>query len=110
MPLACRRLLGSAGPLLTPATRPCPQADGAKFMCAVATAQPACVIYSLGSNGDVSFESDVIKTTPCQVSACWCGLCANRAAASAGAAGCSTAGLAAEMRHCAQPAGWRGAL
>jgi hypothetical protein len=46
------------------------QADGAKFMCSASNAQPGCVIYSLGSNGDVSFENDIIKSTPCQVSAC----------------------------------------
>jgi hypothetical protein len=45
----------------------CLQSDGAKIICSVATLQAPCVIYSLGSNGDVSFEQDIIKQTPCEV-------------------------------------------
>jgi hypothetical protein len=43
------------------------QGDGAKIMCGVSSLQPGCLIYSLGSNGDVSFEQDILKNTPCEV-------------------------------------------
>jgi hypothetical protein len=46
---------------------PLSQGDGAKIMCGVSTLQPGCLIYSLGSNGDVSFEQDILKNTPCEV-------------------------------------------
>ena len=36
-------------------------------MCSIANLQAPCVIYSLGSNKDVSFETDILKHTPCDV-------------------------------------------
>jgi hypothetical protein len=36
-------------------------------MCSMNSMQAPCVVYSLGSNGDVSFEKDVLSQTPCEV-------------------------------------------
>ena len=43
--------------------------DGGKWLCGVDTylQRPGCVIYSLGSNGDTSFEEAVINRTTCSV-------------------------------------------
>lgn len=42
-------------------------ADGGKLVCADILAAPGCVVYSLGSNGDFSFEEDVLARTQCTV-------------------------------------------
>jgi hypothetical protein len=36
-------------------------------VCSLKTLQAPCIVYSLGSQGDVSFEQDIIKNTPCDV-------------------------------------------
>jgi hypothetical protein len=41
--------------------------DGAKWLCGLRQLQPGCVIYSLGSNYDFSFEYLMIDNTPCSV-------------------------------------------
>jgi hypothetical protein len=41
--------------------------DGGKFLCALSPLKPPCIIYSLGSRMDFSFEEDMLRTTQCQV-------------------------------------------
>lgn len=43
--------------------------DGGKWVCGVDTLlhRPGCVVYSFGSNGETSFEEDMLERTPCQV-------------------------------------------
>jgi hypothetical protein len=43
------------------------QGDGGKAMCSMSNLHPPCLVYSLGSNGDVSFEKDVLQHTPCNI-------------------------------------------
>jgi hypothetical protein len=38
-------------------------ADGGKLLCDVSKLPTPCLIYSLGSNGDYSFERDMLNTT-----------------------------------------------
>jgi hypothetical protein len=38
-------------------------ADGGKLLCDVSHLPTPCLIYSLGSNGDYTFEQDMLKTT-----------------------------------------------
>ena len=40
---------------------------GGKLVCPSLLSVPACVVYSLGSRLDYSFEEDILKRTPCQV-------------------------------------------
>lgn len=43
-------------------------ADGGKMVCLQGLLdQPGCIVYSLGSNGDFSFEKGVLQATPCTV-------------------------------------------
>lgn len=37
--------------------------DGGKLLCDVSQLAPPCLIYSLGSNGDYSFEHDMLNVT-----------------------------------------------
>ncbi|KAG7668114.1 hypothetical protein NADE_005159 [Nannochloris sp. 'desiccata'] len=41
--------------------------DGAKFLCPSLLTKHTCVVYSLGSNLDYSFEEDILQRTSCQV-------------------------------------------
>ena len=41
--------------------------DGGKLLCADVLAEPGCVVYSLGSNGDFAFEEDILARTQCSV-------------------------------------------
>lgn len=48
--------------------------DGGKLICGLtqipkdlAALGPKCTVYSLGSNGEFSFEEDLVKRTPCNV-------------------------------------------
>ena len=41
--------------------------DGGKVFCNISGLAPPCVVYSLGSNGDYSFENDVLRATKCDV-------------------------------------------
>lgn len=41
--------------------------DGRKAVCSPERLAESCVIYSLGSNNDFSFEEDVLRRTPCEV-------------------------------------------
>ena len=43
--------------------------SGGKWICGGNAAQlaPGCVIYSVGSDGDLTFERDMIKATPCEI-------------------------------------------
>ena len=41
--------------------------DGGKVLCDLAALRPPCLIYSLGSNGDYSFEQDMLRRTRCHV-------------------------------------------
>lgn len=38
-------------------------ADGGKLLCDVSKLPTPCLIYSLGSNGDYSFERDMLNVT-----------------------------------------------
>lgn len=38
-------------------------ADGGKLLCDVSRLPEPCLIYSLGSNGDYSFERDMLNVT-----------------------------------------------
>ena len=40
---------------------------GGKILCEDIVNTPECVVYSLGSNADFSFEVDVLRRTTCQV-------------------------------------------
>jgi hypothetical protein len=44
--------------------------DNGKWLCGVRTylQKPNCVIYSFGSNGETTFEQDVLRKTKCKVS------------------------------------------
>ncbi|KAI8477200.1 MAG: methyltransferase domain-containing protein [Monoraphidium minutum] len=42
-------------------------ADGGKIICDVSRLAPPCVIYSLGSRGDYTFEIDMLKLTQCEI-------------------------------------------
>jgi hypothetical protein len=42
-------------------------ADGGKLICDLGRLRPPCVIYSLGSQGDYSFERDMLRLTQCEV-------------------------------------------
>jgi hypothetical protein len=39
------------------------EADGGKLLCDLSKLKPPCLIYSLGSNGDYTFERDALKVT-----------------------------------------------
>ncbi|GBF97879.1 hypothetical protein Rsub_10234 [Raphidocelis subcapitata] len=41
--------------------------DGGKLLCDLSGLAAPCLVYSLGSNGDYSFEADILKRTPCDV-------------------------------------------
>ena len=43
--------------------------DNGKWMCGVQSLlqREGCVVYSFGSNGDTSFEEDVLRKTVCEV-------------------------------------------
>jgi hypothetical protein len=41
--------------------------DGAKFLCPSLLNNPACVVYSLGSQLDYAFEQNILQRTSCQV-------------------------------------------
>ena len=41
--------------------------DGGKLLCGVHNLPPGCVVYSLGSRNDFSFEAAVLAATPCKV-------------------------------------------
>ena len=43
--------------------------DGGKWLCGVGflLQRPTCLVYSLGSGGDTSFESDILSKTSCEV-------------------------------------------
>ena len=41
--------------------------DGGKWLCALDSLRPGCVIYSIGSNGEFSFEYDMVLSTPCEI-------------------------------------------
>lgn len=41
--------------------------DGGKWLCGVRRLKSPCVIYSLGSGGDSSFEESMLSLTPCDV-------------------------------------------
>lgn len=42
-------------------------ADGGKLLCDMSKLPEPCIIYSLGSNGDYSFEQDALKHTKCEI-------------------------------------------
>eukprot|EP00775_Hariotina_reticulata_P004381 gene4381-4633_t len=42
-------------------------ADGGKLLCDISKLRPPCLIYSLGSNGDYSFERDALNITQCDI-------------------------------------------
>lgn len=42
-------------------------ADGGKIICDVGRLAPPCVVYSLGSQGDYSFEREMLALTQCEV-------------------------------------------
>lgn len=46
-----------------PLTRYGNEADGGKLLCDLGKLPTPCIIYSLGSNGDYSFEQDALKIT-----------------------------------------------
>lgn len=50
--------------------------DGAKWVSGLADLRAPCVIYSLGSNGDFSFEAAVVRASPCEVHTLDCTLAA----------------------------------
>ena len=41
--------------------------DGGKYLCNLGSLTQGCIIYSLGSNGDFSFERSMVRATPCDV-------------------------------------------
>ena len=41
--------------------------DGYKFLCSLDHMPAPCVVYSLGSRGDFSFETAILEATPCHV-------------------------------------------
>lgn len=41
--------------------------DGGKILCNLNQLQAGCMIYSLGSNNDFSFEESMLKNTPCEI-------------------------------------------
>lgn len=41
--------------------------DGGKFACGLESIQAPCMIFSLGSNNDYSFEEDMLRLTPCNI-------------------------------------------
>lgn len=41
--------------------------DGGKMLCPSILQNKACVVYSLGSNGDFSFEHSILSRTACEV-------------------------------------------
>lgn len=41
--------------------------DGGKWLCGIENLPTGCNIYSLGSNGDFSFEESMVATTPCTI-------------------------------------------
>eukprot|EP00879_Flechtneria_rotunda_P001331 GHRR01001481.1.p1 GENE.GHRR01001481.1~~GHRR01001481.1.p1 ORF type:complete len:390 (+),score=80.39 GHRR01001481.1:272-1441(+) len=41
--------------------------DGGKLLCDLSKLTAPCIIYSLGSNGDYSFEEDAVKHTQCEI-------------------------------------------
>ena len=41
--------------------------DGGKLICEDILSGPDCIVYSLGSHGDFSFEMEIIKRTSCRV-------------------------------------------
>lgn len=52
-----------------PAAGPDDQSDGGKFLCDLPalSAMSSCVVYSLGSMGDMSFEDGIVARTACEV-------------------------------------------
>ena len=52
--------------------------DGGKWLCGLDQLQPGCVIYSLGSNADFSFEDDMLRSTPCRIETFDCTVEASR--------------------------------
>ena len=43
------------------------RADGGKWLCSMAELEPPCVVYSIGSWGDIDFEEAMSSNTPCQI-------------------------------------------
>jgi Methyltransferase domain len=41
--------------------------DGGKWLCGIQKLSPGCNIYSLGSNGDFTFEESMLVSTPCTI-------------------------------------------
>jgi hypothetical protein len=41
--------------------------DGGKLLCSLSSLRPPCVVYSLGSRMDFTFEEDVLRLTQCKV-------------------------------------------
>lgn len=47
--------------------------DGGKLLCDLSKLSPPCIIYSLGSKGDYTFERDALKYSLCEVHTFdWC--------------------------------------
>ena len=44
-----------------------PASDGGKYICGLPQLTAPCVVYSLGSNLDFSFEAAVSRATPCRI-------------------------------------------
>lgn len=47
-------------------------------LCNLGALQPGCIIYSLGSNGDFSFEREMAARTPCHIHTFDCTVAASR--------------------------------
>jgi hypothetical protein len=41
--------------------------ESGKWLCSAQSLQPGCIVYSLGSNADFTFEYEVVDATPCHV-------------------------------------------
>ncbi|KAK9840632.1 hypothetical protein WJX81_005767 [Elliptochloris bilobata] len=43
--------------------------DGGKYLCGVSSLlqRPGCLVFSIGSNGETSFEEAILDSTPCEV-------------------------------------------
>jgi hypothetical protein len=58
----------SSGGLVRYPPEDAPGLDGGKWLCSIEVLQERdCVIFSLGSNAEFSFEYDMVRSTPCQV-------------------------------------------
>lgn len=77
--------------------------EGGKLLCSDVLAARDCVVYSLGSNGDFSFEEDVLARTTCTVVTFDCTSVARSVGARHKFVGKC---LGSEMRMAADPASW----